>query len=567
MAVPSNSVEDIDKALARYYLAMGRDDYNNAFASWCNEHGLDDDDITADDDYFDFNNAADSPLADFLDDHTDFPWNTKIAAEPDSHKMHFIKLLSEIKKDKLYEFTEERNEHKPLNVTAEIYRSVSDDDIAKVNAEHAAQCLTIFNTEMRDDVSVNKLLAVGDKMKAPYLQYVADLYSRDRVAIFLQQGKAIEVQEWSQMNKHCKQIQASIGKSALQEISHAVTSFYYRIVPKLILAASTEIQDSLQQTAKYIAAQIDFVHNTAAANQLSCPFQFDACIAFNEVKYKENIANVDEESDDDDEDDDQYDDVKQDDKTFADCFGNVKEKLGAEKCLHRAAALDGDEKKTASQKPANTASGTGRAGTLMRAFKIHFDAFKSEEIKKKYKGQEYEQYPRLHRMCALVDRREQNQQKGSRQEDELIFFEPPNDCNSMPGANHVPLWYFDASKTCIIPNRGYNQKAKDTEPADSNVKPDETNITSGFHCKGALLVLSFHVISVDEIRAYLYLNGQVCRFLPQDIIELLPRYFVQSESNVKWAKSAAAKELVAMLKHKLVDKKFEAFLNEFQYKT
>ena len=56
------------------------------------------------------------------------------------------------------------------------------------------------------------------------------------------------------------------------------------------------------------------------------------------------------------------------------------------------------------------------------------------------------------------------------------------------------------------------------------------------------------------------------RFLPNDIVELLPRFFSQSTANTEWLKSQDAKELVANVKKHLIDKRFEAFLNEYGMK-
>ena len=92
------------------------------------------------------------------------------------------------------------------------------------------------------------------------------------------------------------------------------------------------------------------------------------------------------------------------------------------------------------------------------------------------------------------------------------------------------------------------------------------NINSGFGAKGALLCLSFHVLASDQIKCYMYLNGQVSRFMADDIIQVLPRYFVENDENKKWIKSTQARDLVNRVKKRLVDKKFDAFLNEYSMK-
>ena len=231
----------------------------------------------------------------------------------------------------------------------------------------------------------------------------------------------------------------------MNEISHAISSFYHRVVPKLMLSATTEIQDSLEDVSKYIASQVDFVHNMANGNGinniLQCPFQFDACIAFNNVKVSQimvSTKNNDEDDDDLDDDDDDDDDGKAENSEFIDCFGNIKEKLKAEQCLHKIGTINDDQKGQEKQD----------AARLVRAYKMQFESFKTDVISKKYKSNEYDHYPQNHRFCSIIDRRKKNEKKGTTDNDELFFYEPPNNCNTIPNGG-VPLWYFDSS-VCFI---------------------------------------------------------------------------------------------------------------------
>ena len=99
-----------------------------------------------------------------------------------------------------------------------------------------------------------------------------------------------------------------------------------------------------------------------------------------------------------------------------------------------------------------------------------------------------------------------------------------------------------------------------------------TNITSESHCKGGMLLLSFHVLASDEIKAYLYYQGQIARFMPEDIMHIFPKLFCQTwnhGANRKWWESGKAKMYYDKIKDKLPDVKFNAFCNEFnsQFQT
>merc|ERR1712212_1415353 len=163
-----------------------------------------------------------------------------------------------------------------------------------------------------------------------------------------------------------------------------------------------------------------------------------------------------------------------------------------------------------------------------------------------------------------MDRRKDAEQKEVA--NEHIFFEPASNCNKFPQhkSGHVPLWFFDSSKTSIIPSIGYHKEITDKATANKAAgQPSEQNITSGSACAGAMMLLSFHVEAENEIRCYMYLNGQVARFFADDIVDLLPRYFADSEENKAYLAGDEIKQAVVVIKKKLRDIKFEAFLKEY----
>merc|ERR1712154_513886 len=162
--------------------------------------------------------------------------------------------------------------------------------------------------------------------------------------------------------------------------------------------------------------------------------------------------------------------------------------------------------------------------------------------------------------------------------DEVIFFEPPDNCNSFPKGAHQPMFYFNTSRTCIIPQKGYNngdnastnakKMSVETVNKDHKQKQLEATISSQSACNGAIMVLSFHVESYNEIRCYIYMNGQVLRFLPEDIALVLPQFFDESfGDNKDFPTSDQAKELIAEMNKKLKDVKFKAFLNKYKSKN
>ena len=56
--------------------------------------------------------------------------------------------------------------------------------------------------------------------------------------------------------------------------------------------------------------------------------------------------------------------------------------------------------------------------------------------------------------------------------DNMTFFDPPSVCNNMP-KNHVPEWYFETIRNCIIPRKGFGDGTKEQEQK----KQDAKNVT------------------------------------------------------------------------------------------
>eukprot|EP01084_Bolivina_argentea_P163711 284758_1 len=128
--------------------------------------------------------------------------------------------------------------------------------------------------------------------------------------------------------------------------------------------------------------------------------------------------------------------------------------------------------------------------------------------------------------------------------DNVWMYEPPKNCKNIP-YDAVPEWYVNASKTCLLPNMEYGD-GKQAEKGNAEIEDDEneyeedefkikenkiqdSNINSSFHCKGQVLTLSFIVKESNTIKAYLYWNGRMIRFYPNDLKTILKGII-----NMKW---------------------------------
>lgn len=66
------------------------------------------------------------------------------------------------------------------------------------------------------------------------------------------------------------------GKKADEIAQAAVKSYLHRVAPKVMLKAPSRIMGSLESVAKYLHESVNFIHNMAAENYNTCPFQYDS---------------------------------------------------------------------------------------------------------------------------------------------------------------------------------------------------------------------------------------------------------------------------------------------------
>eukprot|EP01084_Bolivina_argentea_P079569 144318_1 len=487
------SIDLIDQRLAKYYKKKGRNDYYDdgvgKFKQYCVENGFEDDGLEEE---MDQEDAEDCMFVEFDDN---FPFKT----QPSDEKEQKTIILSIIKKCYNGESLDENADF----ITHAKDWNIPSNELKSTMQSYAKQCPQICNSEMGKDTNFITILSIGDKFDAPFLQLLTDTYSRDR----LQMDSSTSPQQWALTNPYCAALRKKKLNDAVEKIESAIASFNHRIAPKLALEPQYIINHSLKDVSEYIYGAFHFIYGLIQKekNASICPFQIDFSMIFSDV--------VEKEDDEEDKNDD-------DDAIGGDYFGNIKQNLDAAKSIYLAQTrMDEQDAKN------------DEIETL-QIFKNHWDLFRRKQVKTKYDDKEFASYPNKKRICILIDKRKPDKDsKYIDKEDEIIFYETNKKTTQLPD-NPKPIWYFAASTGCIIPGKN-NQ---------SNVSIKQQQKTALTGCYGSLMVVSFHVVSTEEIRAYLFLNGQCIRFLPQDIIGLLPKYFVDNEENKQFVKGNKIKE-------------------------
>ena len=75
--------------------------------------------------------------------------------------------------------------------------------------------------------------------------------------------------------------------------------------------------------------------------------------------------------------------------------------------------------------------------------------------------------------------------------------------------NHVPEWYIEATRTCLIPRIGFGDGTKEIKHnSDEKVKLEDKTITSMSDICGQLLAFSYCAESQDNMKCYISWNKQ-----------------------------------------------------------
>ena len=108
-----------------------------------------------------------------------------------------------------------------------------------------------------------------------------------------------------------------------------------------------------------------------------------------------------------------------------------------------------------------------------------------------------------------------------------------------------------------------NHKNIEAKPKDSS---KDENISAAFHCKGSLITFSFQCKWQNEIKCFLYWNGQMIRFFGDEVETIFPRIFNMDheDNNMDYFGTDEFKNDIDYINEKLRDRKFEAFQSSFR---
>jgi len=509
--------EQVEQGLQRLY--KHRDvEYGGAFKTYLEENGFDDDEAMREE----LGNASmeESQLHDVDMFKALCPWIKQNDPERDDKIWTILK--------KCYSDKEAYMKAEASIPSGEDEKDwvITEQDINSISIKLKEEAPSIYEGGFANDHVLKSMMAVERKIGRNYLQFLADMYMREHIyrqyPIGGKDNEDYNIQQWGKDNECMKELRnmeplklqfKKLGKAIRytpgELAENAVKSYLKRVAPRLMLTPSSTIKGDLKTVAQYIASTAEFVSNLASkSEEASCPFQYDSVFAFDGLIDK--LDDSDDPHDADDDDDDDEDDGSDDEYKGVDgsdvaagTLDEIKGELDKLKLKHV------------------TVNESMRVG-----YRPLMDAF--QELQKQKK-----EYPRNHRFCSVVDLRDGSDQKAG-----VVLFETPD---NVPTGSNTSLQYFDRAKAGIVPST-------DPKQAVNSV------------CKGPQMTLSFQVDQEDDMRCYVFILGQCTRFLAEDIVMLLPRFFEDTEKNKAFLKDPETSAVIQRIKKSLNDTAFTKFL-------
>eukprot|EP01084_Bolivina_argentea_P251319 421471_1 len=312
-------IDKIDYGMSEYYKTFQLN-YTNAdgkgkFQEFIEVNGFDDIDVSEEL----AANPQDCTLVDFDEQ---FPLNPKI----EDNAKRFEEIVRILNCVALYGYFKPKQQYKKLDLN--IVDDISDNEIENAIEKYAAQ-MHCFATLAVKDKDLKYFLAIGHKQGFPFLTFMVDSYTKDKVIYYVKTKGLLTVTQWAKENKFMKALREhNFGKAI--SLEHAMNSYCSRIMNRLRFdAAVYSIKDNIQQITEYIVATAVFVQKLMDKLNGKAPFQVDLLIAVNGVETtvpnnRTYVNEVKDISDDDDEEDDT--DIKSIDPNL-DQIGYVQEKL------------------------------------------------------------------------------------------------------------------------------------------------------------------------------------------------------------------------------------------------
>eukprot|EP01084_Bolivina_argentea_P195998 336083_1 len=549
-------IEKIDRSLGRYYSSHDRNYFDEngqgMFLRYCSANGYDD--ITVDEELK--ADPEDCMLLDFDETDNGFPALV-------SENNLLLTTFDIIKK--CYQHHEPFKDCNfadyDFKISYKMFNVYELPLVKKINEWHSEHCSNM--SEISEPIY--ELMAIGCEINQPYFLLLADTFSRYRLKRMrindtnIRINNDILLNDFIRQNKHCLELNRRSGNNKCTTLIYNALKQWNKEFPPFDGEIYVSIIDHVERITELIAMGIEFVSDLAKSK--NTPFQWDYSIAFNKCGVWNSTVGLQPQNKEDG-----FPNISTD--WLADVVNGLKKhnlKMQLGDLVSKEYILTAIIHTIKIFIPTELINLICNFIGEMLGFHCNFKKIFAEFLN----VVNCSDYPKRKRFCTFVDNRDPNNIKRGvscsddvdvtdtvfeNDDIDIIFYEPPN-CN-FPKPYYKQrkeethnLFCFDTSAKFILPGSG--------NPFSTSALP--TNINSKTFLKGEMLTLSFHIQSEEEIRCYLYINGKMARFFPQDIMDFLCESFVENDKNSDFIKSDVMKGMIEKMTLQLRDERFRVF--------
>jgi len=214
---------------------------------------------------------------------------------------------------------------------------------------------------------------------------------------------------------------------------------------------------------------------------------------------------------------------------------------------------------------------SGDVGKLLSKKKIVFNLYETHPLREMFRCTEdvkrVVDNKRCKRTVFIIDRRKNNKEKAKNTEykesdqkqrpktdrgDKVYLFKPLN------------FGQFEENQQKLVHAELHHNSIKSIVPRPASKAADYGATDS---LRGRMLVFSFHIMSKDEVRCYLFYQGQCFRFLGEDLLNVLPTFFVNGQKAkndllTRYKQDASWKKQFDEFCDTFVDIRFDTFYHD-----
>eukprot|EP01084_Bolivina_argentea_P263818 446674_1 len=520
-------INRIDYGLEQYYRECNRKHYkfqgSGKFIAFTERYGLSDDDVYGaliNDGVFTYSWKEKHNLVEF---DPSFPLCSQIIDDATRNK-EIIRILFLIGLHGKYV-------PKKMEISLKIVDDITSSQMDNSALRYSTQMSYSLAKHVNKNTDLRHFLAVGEKLGYPFLTYIMDCYTKDKVKHYHREKKQLSISEWVKQNNFMIALKNRGYDEKAEQLQGAMRSYGARIMKRINFIPPVLINDSLKEISKYITATSIFIHKLMAEIGGSAPFQLDLMIAVTGMAI--NLPEKNHELlDDTDDSDDDSDDEKL--NPMDDHIGVITDEFGSS-YRHENWSLRLLQRRLTSK---------------YYAFRTGLATYAAISKTSKYNAKTY---PQNRRFSIFVDRRDIDDDDNMNDVDDMddvdyvsdriVYLDPPDNCNSFPHG-HVPEIGFELIKKCLL---------------KSGTSKERKNITSEDSLCGQLLTFMFVVDGIDDIKCYMVWNGETMRFHGEYMTQLLPDLFVKNRDNVDFQNSTEGNQLAMKFDQLTGDQRFERF--------